>query len=241
MSRSPPVQPEGGFVLVYDIETQSLISEVPGHFREDKIRNLDVSCACAVLIPLELCRDPSDRIRAYEERVEFTFWIDSGKQGSRVADLLDLMDKAFLIVSFNGIGFDALVLRQYYTDLTRFCSHMAKQFDVFVGVRAAMPCEKWPKLDWLLGKNGLNPKEASGLQAVEWWKTGSPEDRAKLASYCLADVNLLAQLALLPELNVGRAIPIPNYCFGVASAVAARGRSLSVESEDERQARVLDL
>ena len=237
----PPPPPAGGFVLFYDSETQNLISEVPGWYRDEKIRNLSVSCACAVAVPLELCRDPSDRNRAYEERVEYTYWIDSDQQGCRIADLLDLMDKAFLIVSYNGIGFDALVLRQYYADESRFCAHMAKQFDVFVGVRAAMTCEKWPSLDWLLGKNNFDPKEASGLQAVEWWKSGTEEDRAMLQSYCLADVNLLAKLALLPELNVGRALPLPNYCFGVASAVAARDRSLSLESEDEKQARVLEL
>lgn len=236
----PPSPPEGGYVLVYDTETQNLISEVPGWYRDEKIRNLSISCACAVALPLELCRDPSDRNRAYEERVEYTYWIDS-QQGCRIADLLDLMDKAHLIVSYNGIGFDALVLRQYYADANRFCAHMAKQFDVFTAVRAAMVGEKWPKLDWLLGINGLDPKEASGLQAVEWWKSGSLEDRAKLQSYCLADVNLLCKLALLPELNVGRVLPLPNYCFGVVSAVAARDKSLSLESEDEKQERVLEL
>ena len=233
--------PPTPFVVFFDLETQQLISEVPGKFRDDKIKNLEISCGCAVALPLEHCRDPADRNRAYEERVEYTFWYDSTQPGSRIEDLLDLMDTAFLIVTFNGTGFDDLVLHRYYTSDERYNAHMSKQLDVFVGVRAATVGEKWPSLDRLLGNNGMDPKEASGLQAVSWWKEGTPEALAKLENYCRADVCLLAKLALLPELNVGRARPLPNYCFGVASAVAAREKSLSFESEDERVARVVEI
>ena len=223
--------PEDGFVLVYDIETQNLISEVPGRFRDEKIQNLDISCVCAVALPLALCRNPTHRQRAYEERAEYTFWYGSTDAGSRLADLLELFDKAYLIVAYNQMGFDALVLRQYYGSQLQYENHMTKQFDVFLGVKGAMTCERWPKLDWLLKLNGLEAKEASGLQAVEWWKSGTPEDLEKLASYCLADVNLLSQLALLPTLNVGRARPLPNHCFGIASALAAREKSIFLENQ----------
>jgi len=237
MGRCPPYD----YILLYDLETQQLLNEVPGRFRDDKVQNLEISCGCAIALPLEYCRDPNDRNRAFEERREYTVWHGSTDPCTRIEDLLVLFDNAFLIVAYNQFGFDSLVLRQYYSSEQRFELHMQKQLDVFVGVRAAMLGEKWPKLDWLLGQNGLDPKEASGIQAVEWWKSGTPEDLERLESYCMSDVRLLCKLALLQELNVGRDRPLPNYCFGIASAVAAREKSLALETEDERQARELDV
>tara|TARA_B110000858_G_scaffold87495_1_gene101103 strand:+ start:3689 stop:4423 length:735 start_codon:yes stop_codon:yes gene_type:complete len=229
--------PSRQYVVFYDLETQQLLNEVHGRFRDDKVKNLEISCGCAIAIPLEFCRDPNDRNRAFEERIEYTVWHASTKPCSRIEDLLLLFDNAFLIVAYNQFGFDSLVLKQYYRDEERFEMHMQKQLDVFVGVRAAMLGEKWPSLNWLLGQNGLDSKEADGLDAVKWWKSGSTEDLQKLANYCLADVRLLCKLALLQELNIGRPRPLANYCFGIASAVAAREKSLSLEPEDERQER----
>ena len=227
-----------GYVLVFDLETQNLTTEVPGRYRDEKIMNLEISCGCGVQLPLELCRDPNDRHLAFELRKEHTVWFDSTEPGKRIEDLLVLMDHAHLIVAYNQFGFDCCVLKKYYTSMDRFYLHLQKQLDVFAGVRGALTSERWPKLDWLLAQNRLEAKEASGVEAVSWFKTGTPEALAKLESYCLADTNLLCKLSLLHELNIGRGDrPLPNYCFGIASAIAARDRSLALMSEDEKQER----
>jgi len=224
------------YVLIYDLETQSLIPRSYGKDREKEIMGMKISCACAVTIPVELCRDPGDRERAMEQATYHTFWCDEAQRGKSLSELIKLMDEAFLIVAYNQLGFDAMVLRKHMSD-SQFHTQMQKQWDVMANVKGAMCGEKWPKLDKLLEWNGLETKSANGLQAVKWWQSGiggREEDLDKLSQYCLHDTVQLARLTLLPRLTITREMPslttchLPNYVFGLSSAISSMENSLKI-------------
>jgi hypothetical protein len=224
------------YVLVYDLETQSLIPRCYGADRDKEVKKMKISCACAVTIPLELCRNPSDRERAMERATYHTFWCDQVEKGKSISYLIELMDGASLIVAYNQLGFDAMVLQKYMTDV-QFHAQMQKQWDVMANVKGAMCGEKWPKLDDLLKWNGLQTKSANGIQAVQWWQSGlrgKEDDLDKLGEYCLHDTVQLARLALLPSIQIMRqegsitSCSLPNYTFGITSAISALEKSNSL-------------
>lgn len=207
-------------VVVFDCETQDKIANMPGVDREDQVRALEVSClSYTVLNGDEVLASP-ERAAAEAERSEMvTLWRDVDENGQGPFEpMLKAFDEAEVIASFNGLGFDHLLMWKYYRgDKQRFQEHQTKTHDMFARLRDATTI--WYKLDDLLKVNGVPTKTANGLLAIQWWADG---ERELLQQYCEADVRCLAKLLVRPRLALPRSdFVVENYTFGVASALAA--------------------
>ena len=201
--------------VVFDLETTDKISDMPGTDRDDQVKMLQVSCACALVVDSEALLDPARAAAAVEEGEMHTFWRDRGLHP--LEELLELFDKAEVIASYNGLGFDHPVLLKYYESRTRYQSHVLKSHDAFQRLRDITTF--WYKLDDLLKANGLETKTATGLQAITWWYEGK---RDEIEEYCRGDVLSCARLLAMPQIHLPQTTTVvPNYVFGVASAIAA--------------------
>ena len=161
-----------------------------------------------------------------EEAKTRTYWID-GDVGNDVPAMVELLARAEVNVTYNGAGFDLLVLKQYADDAA-FDAICTRPHDILARVRDAQPGRRWPKLDTLLELNELPTKEADGLQAIRWWQEGK---RELLQSYCQSDTRSTAALGLLETVCVGVERRLPNAVFGIASALAARRAEAAFECE----------
>ncbi len=209
---------EEPFVVVWDIETQNKISDMPGDNREEQVRNLEVSCLSFLKIPsAAILAGPEEALRAVEEAPMRTLWRDEDDKGvGPFHELLQAFDEAEIIVSYNGLGFDHPVLFKHCKQ-RRTEAHLFKVHDVFARLRDHTSI--WFKLDNLLKANGMETKTANGLLAIQWWAEGR---RDELKEYCEQDVRALARMICLPQLTLPRINAIaPNYVFGIASALAA--------------------
>ena len=203
------------YVAVWDIETQEAINDMPGRFRDDKIKLLNISCASIVKIPSKLCVDSADREKAMEASTTHTFWID-GVASESMESMVAMLVGAELVVGYNLCGFDWMVAKKYFVSFDEYDACLNKTHDVFSRVRDATGV--WYKLDTLLQTNSLTSKTADGLQAIRWWKEGR---REVLGEYCEVDTQQCARLSLLPGVNLGGGRRLPNFVFGTASALAA--------------------
>lgn len=106
--------------------------------------------------------------------------------------LWPILERADVIVSWNGDHFDIPILNKYYPgDLTIFKSiDLMKEVQKVIGRRL--------KLDSVgeatLGRN----KSGHGAQAVEWWNNGEID---KIIRYCIEDVRLTRDLFLYAMKN----------------------------------------
>jgi len=210
------------FVVVFDIETQDIIKNMPGDSRDEQVRNLEVSCLSFVKIPsAAILAGSKEALRAVEEAPMVTLWRDEDEKAvGPFFELLKAFDEAELIVSYNGLGFDHPVLFKHCKP-KRTERHLFKVHDVFARLRDHTTI--WFKLDNLLKTNGMETKTANGLIAIQWWAEG---ERDLLKEYCEQDVRALARMICLPELKLPRInATAPNFVFGVASALAARRAS----------------
>ena len=216
-----------GTSVVFDIETQNLINDMPGIDRESKIKMLEVSClSYLVLQSKELLAGGARAARAVEEAAMHTLWRDEDPDNvGPFEPMLKAFDEAEVIATYNGCGFDHLAMIKYYQgDNRRYQRHMAKAHDCFSRLRDAT--EMWYKLDALLKENGIPTKTANGLVAIQWWAEGK---RELLQEYCEGDVRALARLLALPQLKLPRtAFRAPNAMFGLASAIAASRTSAAL-------------
>jgi len=211
----------GGSVVVFDIETQSKISDMPGFDRLSQICNLQVSCLSYLVLEADRLFDPVDAQAAIEEATVTTLWRDEDPDGDGPFErLFKAFDEAELIVAYNGLGFDHPVLYKHCKK-SRVEAHLLKAHDPFSRLRENLGV--WFKLDNLLKANGLKTKTANGLEAIKMWHEGR---RDELEAYCAQDTRALARLLALPELNLpGLKSVAPNFIFGTASALAARRAS----------------
>ena len=209
---------EKGYAVVWDLETRNLIQDAVGRRREDKVKALDVSCLCAMKLDSQLIMDGSEE--ALSNALEAAEWVvvwahaPPGPWKTPFEQLFKLFDDAEVIGSYNGLGFDHLVIQKYYEGvggLERHLRHAFKSVDLFQRVRDTHG--KWFKLDAMLAANNLETKPASGLDAVRWWSEGKLGD---IEAYCKSDVCQLAKLMLLPRL----AIPETNNIYAPASLFA---------------------
>ena len=180
------------FVVVWDIETQDIIKNMPGDNREEQVRNLEVSCLSYVKIPSEaILAGPDEALRAVEEAPMITLWRDEDEKAKGpFFELLKAFDEAELIVSYNGLGFDHPVMFKHCAS-KRSEGHLFKVHDVFARLRDHT--RVWFKLDNLLKENDMETKTADGLQAIAWWAEG---ERDLLKEYCEQDVRALAREAM---------------------------------------------
>lgn len=211
------------FVVVFDLETKDrLPAGVYGRRREEAVKELNISVACAVTIPARLASDPRMEAEAMAASQSYTYW---NRSLSSMEGLLKLFDEAVAIVGYNIIGFDFPVLKRHYAHDSlgiRRHTHLEKSLDVFSKIRDVTG--GWFKLDALLAENGLAAKTADGLQAIAMFAEGRFQ---QLEEYCLGDVQQCARLSLLPALNlpstrgVATGITLTNHSFGIASFLAS--------------------
>ncbi len=179
-------------LVVFDCETQDMIANMPGVDRSDQVSALEVSCLSYQILKSDELAASSERAAAEAERADvFTLWRDEDETSEGPFErMLKAFDDAEVIVSYNGCGFDHLLLWKYYLgNKLRYQQHMVKTHDVFARLREATGF--WYKLDHLLKENEVPAKTANGLQAIAWWREG---ERALLQEYCEA-VRARAQTA----------------------------------------------
>jgi hypothetical protein len=218
----------GPYCVVWDCETTGLIQDARGKYREDKIKNLDISVLCAIKISSDfILTDPT---RAVDEAENIVVWPHAAD--GAMARFLDLLDGADCISGYNCFQFDCLTLHRHYQAEggggTRRCRyHNYKTLDPFSRLRDCTTV--WNKLDTLLQNNGLQSKTASGLEAIKMWAEGRLDE---LQQYCMADVVLTAKLMLLPSLKLsGDLVPVPEHVYGLKSAVHAHRMRVREEQD----------
>jgi hypothetical protein len=204
------------FCIVFDIETQELISDITCASREDRVRGLNISCVSYLIIDSELLLSNGEA--AVDAGQVKTLWNDSMRHPHSVfEELLALFDNAEVIVSYNGLAFDHPVLERHYRRRRRHEAHLIKTHDVFSRLKEVTGV--WFKLDQLLLCNDLPCKSGDGKMAVQLWKEKKYD---ALQEYCENDVIQLAHLVLRPFVKLaGSTTAIPSYLSGLASAVAA--------------------
>lgn len=169
-------------VVIFDIETQAKIDDMHGIDRVSKVKMLEVSCLSYLVVDADEVLAGPDRAAAAVDAAQMhTLWRDDETDpDGPFEQMLKAFDDAEVIASYNGLGFDHLVMIKYYQRNTRrYQGHVCKAHDVFARLRDAT--ELWYKLDALLKENQIPTKTANGLLAIEWWANG---EREKLQEYC---------------------------------------------------------
>ncbi len=143
--------------IFFDIETQNTFQEVGGYHPG----RLKLSVAVTY--------DTADQdFHRYTE--------------ANVAELIQALMKADLVVGYNLYGFDYPVIQQY-TDVIELKTlptvDMMRELENRLGFR--------PKLDSVATATLKVGKSADGLQAVRWWRQGRIEEVFK---YCEQDVEV---------------------------------------------------
>jgi DEAD/DEAH box helicase domain-containing protein len=153
-----------GDVLILDVETQFLSTEVAGGWNAvDKFR-------VAVVV-------------TWDEAAGMRIWYEND-----VPRLLDETLKFKRIVTFNGEGFDFKVLSAYgpVDSLYRKSVDMLALLSRKLGFRV--------KLDSLALATLGRGKTGTGTECVEWWRSGDPALRQRVVEYCKMDVDLTRQI-----------------------------------------------
>ena len=218
-------------VVIFDIETQDKINDMHGVDRVSKVKMLEVSCLSYLVVNSDEVLAGPDRAAAAVDAAQMhTLWRDDETDSNGPFEqMLKAFDDAEVIASYNGLGFDHLVMIKYYKrNVRRYQAHVCKAHDCFARLKDAT--ELWYKLDALLNENQIPTKTANGLQAIEWWANG---EREKLQEYCEEDVRALARLLVLSQLKLPKTkFLAPNQVFGLASAISAARRSQTLEEHE---------
>ena len=118
--------------------------------------------------------------------------VDPEKFTTMREELLTLLDDSDTLCCYNGVEFELPFLAQaLLASDEKLGERICKTLDVFFAVRYCIGA--MPKLDKMLQWNGLQGKTASGLQAIEWARTGVLD---KLEEYCMDDARLTLELHL---------------------------------------------
>lgn len=218
------------YVVVFDCESDSLFSTLPGVRQEDKISFMQFTVISAVTLPSHLIQERASVDNIMSNAKIYNWWRDVAEEGSNpITSLLSLFDHADAIVGFNCNGFDFPLIKRFYNFTSgkpssdqRYVSHRSKTLDLMSRVKDATGL--FLKLNDLLQGNGLQTKCAVGTEAVCMWERG---DREALKAYCDMDVLLTARLALLENLSVNNAVTIDSSVYGLRAFLAAQGSTTS--------------
>jgi DEAD/DEAH box helicase domain-containing protein len=147
--------------LVFDLETKNLADEVGGWSFVDRL-----GLAAAVVYEVE-----ADRYHRFVE--------------DQVEQLLDLLRRARIIVGYNLLRFDYVVLQPYGgTDLTGLPTvDLLEHLYSSLGFRLSLEAVASATLG--------SAKSANGLQAVAWYRAGQID---RVLDYCQNDVALTWRL-----------------------------------------------
>lgn len=217
------------FVVVFDCESDALLSTLPGDTHKERLEWSQFTCVCASSIPVEAIKNDT----ALECAVSQTWWRDVAEEGSNpIVSLLNLFDRAKLIIGFNVLGFDFPLIRRFYRPTSkytnaaeRYIAHRSKTIDVMYRVRDVTT--NWFKLDTLLAINNIECKSGDGKNAVKLWEAGR---RDELEAYCQQDVRATAQLALLDTVFVSPTTCVSAPAVGVRALLRAMQDTNSVIS-----------
>jgi hypothetical protein len=110
--------------------------------------------------------------------------------GDDFTPVLEMLDAATLIHTFNGIEFDLPRLAKH-CGRASIASWVRKTADPHYLMRYTMGFGGCIRLNELLVANGFDPKSGSGLQAIHYWNEGN---RDALAAYCMDDARLTYEL-----------------------------------------------
>ena len=187
---------DGRGLVVFDLETTQMIED--GVDMEE----MEISCACAAWVPMA---PGTTGAEALEKAEWHTWWHKearaiNGEHATRgsMEGLLEWMDKAALIVCYNGHAFDMRVLTRHYDgDNERQERHARKLLDPIVATTRA--AGRRLRLSHLLRLNGQKGKAGAGCDAPGMWQEGKLD---ALERYCKRDVEALAELALRDEVRV---------------------------------------
>ena len=187
-----------GPVVFFDCESDMSFGRAPGESLSEKIEYMQATVICALSVDVAAIRDactPGTELDS-SNYSRLVCWRDDNEAvGGPFAPLLDLFDRASVIVAYNGSGFDMPLIRKYYSKGSmggeRYLQHRLKILDPFLNIRTATGYS--PSLDTLLRLNGLPTKSSNGIEAIRMWEEGNREE---LLSYCTNDVNALASLTL---------------------------------------------
>ncbi len=119
--------------------------------------------------------------------------------GEDFTPVLDLLDAAKYIYTFNGIGFDLpRIAKQCGRDMIPWLRKTVDPLHMMKGVLGFGACMK---LNDLLIANGFEPKSGSGLAAVQFWKDRNLD---ALSSYCMDDARLTYELCAAESIVWGK-------------------------------------
>ncbi len=145
-------------IVVFDLETQNLFEDVGGR---NNIGALKMSCA----------------VTWSSVKNGFTTYWEKD-----IPALIAELKSAGRVVGFNIKSFDYEVLRPYApNERLQFLPTLDILDDLFRALSFRVP------LDSVARATLGDTKSASGLQAVEWWRSGELD---KLAEYCKVDVDV---------------------------------------------------
>lgn len=149
-------------IVYFDLETQKSFHEVGGR-TPDHFRQLRISVAVTY--------STKDGVyRIFHE--------------GNIHEMVRQLTRADLVVGHNIIGFDYTVLSEYTPlDLTQIPT-----LDTLVEIEKILKHRL--SLDDLAKGTLGSTKIADGLEAIKWWKDGSPESLLKIAEYCCYDVKI---------------------------------------------------
>lgn len=206
------------YAVVFDCESDSAFADLPGRTHEEKLKFMQFTVICALVVPVELIRNGASADEIVDASFEHSWWRDVAEEGGNpISTLLDLFDGAKLIVGYNCLGFDFPLVRRHYRsslgharDHQRYVDHRSKTLDLMARARDATG--EYFKLDYLLKRNGLQTKSSNGLQAIKMWDEGR---RDELQDYCATDVALTAKLALQDTIHVSDYLEIDSRVFGL--------------------------
>lgn len=218
-----------GTVVVFDVETQNRIDDMPAYDRASKVKLLEVSCLCYLVLPSDdVLAGGARAAQAVEDAKVHTLWRDEDPENvGPFEPMLKAFDEAEVISTYNGFGFDHLVMIKYYRgDFNRYRRHVCKAHDCFANLRNVT--EVWFRLDTLLQINDIPTKKANGLVAIQWWHDG---ERDLLREYCEEDTRALARLLVRSYLKLPKtAFVLPNFVFGLSSAIGGARTSALLDA-----------
>lgn len=157
--------------VFFDLETKSLFSEVNSRDPKD----LGVSI-------ISIYQREIDQNRQEISGSMQSFWKTDFNKMWRI------FQEADRVIGFNTLSFDVPALQPYaYFDLNTL-----RHFDILQKVKESLG--RRLSLD-LLAQSTLNTgKTDSGIKAVEYWRSQSKKDLAKLKKYCEQDVIITRDL-----------------------------------------------
>tara|TARA_B110001452_G_scaffold259855_1_gene256709 strand:+ start:6880 stop:7638 length:759 start_codon:yes stop_codon:yes gene_type:complete len=225
----------GRYVVVFDCESDSLFSTLPGESHEDKIRYMQFTVVSALALPCELIEAGAPIDDIMSRGVVYNWWRDVAEDGNNpLVSLLALFDGAEAIVGYNCNGFDFPLIRRFYRPtqstahpVQRYVDHRTKTLDIMSRVKDATG--SYMKLDELLKRNGLSSKSSNGKEAVGMWERG---ERDALKSYCDTDVMLTAKLALLETLAISNVVRIGGAGCGLRAFLASQSATKQAQVDD---------